>query len=347
MEIHLSSLRWVDIHHIFPIFSTWLIEQYMICKPSRNTLQTQIAMNMKCNRFIYGGPNLIDAVFVHPTFVSILFPFRIIPPVDHTPNTNAPSIYVHFMWCSCRLSANHHEQHIHHGWQSDEPSNVIAERCSRSRINSAIFVSSEGRGFDSIEFLRRHGSQSVLCRKARSAENITDEDRKVRPPMSNSMSPICWLEIIRAPYIMYTCMTLHPLRLFAATIFRESRLGPRGQMPSGDNWIGGRVSRGRSIANWGHLKSYIVQCNRACSQHHSHTPQQQHQRNHNEYESIIDTASTAAHTTAAPATQSNDEIGESADAIDFGAAVRRRHFVTIKLVWAFSVNLLGLYRAKR
>lgn len=70
-------------------------------------------------------------------------------------------------------------QHVHHGWQSDEPSTVIAERCSRSRINSAIFVSSEGRGFDSIEFLRRHGSQSVLCRKARSAENITDEDRKV------------------------------------------------------------------------------------------------------------------------------------------------------------------------
>lgn len=69
-------------------------------------------------------------------------------------------------------------QHVHHGWQ-EEPSTAIAERCTRSRINSAIFVSSEGRGFDSIEFLRRHGSQSVLCRKARSAENITDEDRKV------------------------------------------------------------------------------------------------------------------------------------------------------------------------
>ena len=70
-------------------------------------------------------------------------------------------------------------QHSHHGWQ-DEPSLAISERCSRNRINSAIFVSSEGKGFDSIEFLRRHGSQSVLCRKARSAENITDEDRKVR-----------------------------------------------------------------------------------------------------------------------------------------------------------------------
>ncbi|XP_031618151.1 uncharacterized protein LOC116337609 [Contarinia nasturtii] len=77
-------------------------------------------------------------------------------------------------------NGQHSHQHVHNGWQTDEPSNVIADRCSRSRINSAIFVSSEGRGFDSIEFLRRHGSQSVLCRKARSAENITDEDRKRR-----------------------------------------------------------------------------------------------------------------------------------------------------------------------
>lgn len=70
-------------------------------------------------------------------------------------------------------------QHIHHGWQEEPASLAIADRCTRSRVNSAIFVSSEGRGFDSIEFLRRHGSQSVLCRKARSAENITDEERKV------------------------------------------------------------------------------------------------------------------------------------------------------------------------
>lgn len=68
-------------------------------------------------------------------------------------------------------------QHFH--YLQDEPSTTISERCTRSRINSAIFVSSEGHGFDSIEFLRRHGSQSVLCRKARSAENISDEDRKV------------------------------------------------------------------------------------------------------------------------------------------------------------------------
>lgn len=68
-------------------------------------------------------------------------------------------------------------QHFH--VFQEEHSTSISERITRSRINSAIFVSSEGRGFDSIEFLRRHGSQSVLCRKAKSAENITDNGRKV------------------------------------------------------------------------------------------------------------------------------------------------------------------------
>ncbi|XP_060654610.1 uncharacterized protein LOC132790172 isoform X4 [Drosophila nasuta] len=67
-------------------------------------------------------------------------------------------------------------KHIH--MLAEERSTSISERCTRSRINSAIFVSSEGRGFDSIEFLRRHGSQSVLCRKAKSAENITDNGRR-------------------------------------------------------------------------------------------------------------------------------------------------------------------------
>ncbi|XP_041565755.1 uncharacterized protein LOC108137538 isoform X3 [Drosophila elegans] len=67
-------------------------------------------------------------------------------------------------------------KHIH--MLAEEHSTSISERCTRSRINSAIFVSSEGRGFDSIEFLRRHGSQSVLCRKAKSAENITDNGRR-------------------------------------------------------------------------------------------------------------------------------------------------------------------------
>ncbi|XP_032570949.1 uncharacterized protein LOC6615552 isoform X5 [Drosophila sechellia] len=72
-------------------------------------------------------------------------------------------------------------RHIH--MLAEEHSTSISERCTRSRINSAIFVSSEGRGFDSIEFLRRHGSQSVLCRKAKSAENITDNGgrKSLRP----------------------------------------------------------------------------------------------------------------------------------------------------------------------
>uniref|UniRef100_A0A0K8V4U6 Fibronectin type-III domain-containing protein n=2 Tax=Bactrocera latifrons TaxID=174628 RepID=A0A0K8V4U6_BACLA len=73
-------------------------------------------------------------------------------------------------------NGQHSHQHFH--MLHEERSASISERCTRSRINSAIFVSSEGRGFDSIEFLRRHGSQSVLCRKARSAENITDNERK-------------------------------------------------------------------------------------------------------------------------------------------------------------------------
>uniref|UniRef100_A0A1A9ZNI4 DUF4808 domain-containing protein n=1 Tax=Glossina pallidipes TaxID=7398 RepID=A0A1A9ZNI4_GLOPL len=70
------------------------------------------------------------------------------------------------------------ERHSHFHFFPEEHSASISERITRSRINSAIFVSSEGRGFDSIEFLRRHGSQSVLCRKAKSAENITDNGRK-------------------------------------------------------------------------------------------------------------------------------------------------------------------------
>lgn len=70
-------------------------------------------------------------------------------------------------------------QHIHPHWPPEEASTVIADRCQRARINSAIFVSSEGRGFDSIEFIRRYGSQSVLCRKAKSAENIPSGNQNV------------------------------------------------------------------------------------------------------------------------------------------------------------------------
>ncbi|XP_058463067.1 uncharacterized protein LOC131437613 isoform X8 [Malaya genurostris] len=72
-----------------------------------------------------------------------------------------------------------HSHQPYHPWP-EEPSSVISERCTRARINSAIFVSSEGRGFDSIEFIRRYGSQSVLCRKARSAENVSAAERQRR-----------------------------------------------------------------------------------------------------------------------------------------------------------------------
>ncbi|XP_032570950.1 uncharacterized protein LOC6615552 isoform X6 [Drosophila sechellia] len=79
--------------------------------------------------------------------------------------------------------SNYSEPASHIHMLAEEHSTSISERCTRSRINSAIFVSSEGRGFDSIEFLRRHGSQSVLCRKAKSAENITDNGgrKSLRP----------------------------------------------------------------------------------------------------------------------------------------------------------------------
>ncbi|KAL0839001.1 hypothetical protein ABMA28_016998 [Loxostege sticticalis] len=69
---------------------------------------------------------------------------------------------------------------IHMRWshthtQSLECEERLLTRCNRPRVNSAIFVSAEPSGFaafDAGEFLRRHGSQSKLCRKARSADNI-------------------------------------------------------------------------------------------------------------------------------------------------------------------------------
>ncbi|KAG5678143.1 hypothetical protein PVAND_007838 [Polypedilum vanderplanki] len=82
---------------------------------------------------------------------------------------------------SSRSRSDHEDvEYCHIHPQIDEPSTVISERCHRARINSAIFVSSEGRGFDSIEFIRRYGSQSVLCRKAKSAENIPAGNRNRR-----------------------------------------------------------------------------------------------------------------------------------------------------------------------
>ncbi|ETN62845.1 hypothetical protein AND_005446 [Anopheles darlingi] len=79
-----------------------------------------------------------------------------------------------------QADASHHNKFVpYHPWP-EEPSSVISERCTRARINSAIFVSSEGKGFDSIEFIRRYGSQSVLCRKAKSAENVSASERQRR-----------------------------------------------------------------------------------------------------------------------------------------------------------------------
>ncbi|GJQ71437.1 hypothetical protein Trydic_g11162 [Trypoxylus dichotomus] len=49
-------------------------------------------------------------------------------------------------------------------------------RKQRERINSAIFMSNSGPGFDSKEFFRRHGSISKLCRKARSVDNLSLND---------------------------------------------------------------------------------------------------------------------------------------------------------------------------
>lgn len=75
---------------------------------------------------------------------------------------SAPSACSHMRW-----------SHTH--TQSLECEERLLARCSRPRVNSAIFVSAEPAGFpgfDAGEFLRRHGSQSKLCRKARSADNI-------------------------------------------------------------------------------------------------------------------------------------------------------------------------------
>ncbi|EDW08513.2 uncharacterized protein Dmoj_GI19534, isoform G [Drosophila mojavensis] len=100
---------------------------------------------------------------------------------QHSHQNLHPDFFVKFDSSECGGTFAHpplhcNSRHIH--MLAEERSTSISERCTRSRINSAIFVSSEGRGFDSIEFLRRHGSQSVLCRKAKSAENITENGRR-------------------------------------------------------------------------------------------------------------------------------------------------------------------------
>ncbi|OWR42346.1 hypothetical protein KGM_204941 [Danaus plexippus plexippus] len=95
------------------------------------------------------------------------------------------------------LNANPGVRHMrwsHTHTQSLECEEGLLARCNRPRINSAIFVSAEPTsfaGFDPSEFLRRHGSQSQLCRKARSADNIP------LTTMSDSSERLCKIKAPR------------------------------------------------------------------------------------------------------------------------------------------------------
>lgn len=67
--------------------------------------------------------------------------------------------------------------------------NTPTARKQRPRINSAIFVSNSGPGLDPKEFFRRHGSQSILCRKARSVDNISLDEQHFGLPMLSVSGP--------------------------------------------------------------------------------------------------------------------------------------------------------------
>ncbi|KAJ8920024.1 hypothetical protein NQ315_011674 [Exocentrus adspersus] len=62
-------------------------------------------------------------------------------------------------------------------------------RKPRPRMNSAIFVSNSGPGLDPKEFFRRHGSVSKLCRKARSVDNISLEEKHFGLPQLSVSGP--------------------------------------------------------------------------------------------------------------------------------------------------------------
>ncbi|XP_076266694.1 uncharacterized protein LOC143200173 isoform X2 [Rhynchophorus ferrugineus] len=62
-------------------------------------------------------------------------------------------------------------------------------RTPRPRLNSAIFVSNSGPGIDPKEFFRRHGSVSKLCRKARSVDNISLEEKHFGLPTLSISGP--------------------------------------------------------------------------------------------------------------------------------------------------------------
>lgn len=62
-------------------------------------------------------------------------------------------------------------------------------RSPRPRMNSAIFVSNSGPGIDPKEFFRRYGSVSKLCRKARSVDNISLEEKHFGLPTLSISGP--------------------------------------------------------------------------------------------------------------------------------------------------------------
>ncbi|KAH1017592.1 uncharacterized protein LOC109546629 isoform X2 [Dendroctonus ponderosae] len=62
-------------------------------------------------------------------------------------------------------------------------------RTPRPRMNSAIFVSNSGPGIDPKEFFRRYGSVSKLCRKARSVDNISLEEKHFGLPTLSISGP--------------------------------------------------------------------------------------------------------------------------------------------------------------
>nr|XP_023011558.1 uncharacterized protein LOC111501873 isoform X1 [Leptinotarsa decemlineata] len=66
---------------------------------------------------------------------------------------------------------------------------AVPPRKPRPRMNSAIFVSNSGPGLDPKEFFRRHGSVSRLCRKARSVDNISLEEKHFGLPQLSISGP--------------------------------------------------------------------------------------------------------------------------------------------------------------
>lgn len=89
-------------------------------------------------------------------------------------------------WCStsslsCAIFPSQNDDDVlKFRWSSNHIEGEVwtPSKSQRPRMNSAIFISNSGPGFEAGEFFRRHGSQSRLCRKARSVDNISDEDQK-------------------------------------------------------------------------------------------------------------------------------------------------------------------------